>query len=199
MHDGVLKPVAYFSKKMTPADCNYMIYDKELLAIVKSFEVWRPEVASAAPDKPVKVYTDHKNLEHFTMIIRKASETTLRVIIYGAIRCGAVIQILVVIIVSASPLRRNFLITSASIVIRTSAERIAFHAKIFLLFLPPLLFETTRFSTNQRSRTIGGTMKIFYANRRHKRPVRATIRFHPRDDPQMTPREYGGVFGGQLP
>ena len=65
MHDGVLKPVAYFSKKMTPAECNYMIYDKELLAIVKSFEVWRPEVASAAPDKPVKVYTDHKNLEHF--------------------------------------------------------------------------------------------------------------------------------------
>ena len=42
-----------------------MIYDKELLAIVKSFEVWRPEVASAAPDKPVKVYTDHKNLEYF--------------------------------------------------------------------------------------------------------------------------------------
>ena len=42
-----------------------MDYDKELLAIVKSFEVWRPEVASAAPDKPVKVYTDHKNLEHF--------------------------------------------------------------------------------------------------------------------------------------
>ena len=65
MHDGVLKPVAYFSKKMTPAECNYMIYDKELLAIVKSFEVWRPEVASATPDKPVKVYTDHKNLEHF--------------------------------------------------------------------------------------------------------------------------------------
>ena len=65
MHDGVLKPVAYFSKKMAPAECNYMIYDKELLAIVKSFEVWRPEIASAAPDKPVKVYTDHKNLEHF--------------------------------------------------------------------------------------------------------------------------------------
>ena len=38
MHGEVLKPVAYFSKKMTPAECNYMIYDKELLAIVKSFE-----------------------------------------------------------------------------------------------------------------------------------------------------------------
>lgn len=38
MHDGVLKPVAFFSKKLTSAECNYMIYDKKLLAIVKSFE-----------------------------------------------------------------------------------------------------------------------------------------------------------------
>lgn len=35
------------------------------MAIVKSFETWRPEVASVDPNKPVKVYTDHKNLEHF--------------------------------------------------------------------------------------------------------------------------------------
>ena len=38
MHNGDLKPVAYFSKKMTPAECNYMIYDKELLAIIKAFK-----------------------------------------------------------------------------------------------------------------------------------------------------------------
>ena len=37
-HGKVLKPVAYFSKKMTLAECNYMIYNKELLIIVKSFE-----------------------------------------------------------------------------------------------------------------------------------------------------------------
>ena len=59
MHDGeVLKPVAYFSKKMTPAECNYMIYDKKLLAIVKSFKTWRPELASVQ-NGPVKVLTDH--------------------------------------------------------------------------------------------------------------------------------------------
>ena len=63
MHGSVLKPVAYFSKKMTPAECNYMIYDKELLAIVKGFEAWRPELASVR--QPIKVFTDHKNLEHF--------------------------------------------------------------------------------------------------------------------------------------
>ena len=42
-----------------------MIYNKELLAIVKSFETWRFELASVDPKRSVKVYTDHKNLEHF--------------------------------------------------------------------------------------------------------------------------------------
>lgn len=36
--DGVLHPVAYFSRKMAPAECNYEIYDKELLAIIRCFE-----------------------------------------------------------------------------------------------------------------------------------------------------------------
>ena len=65
MHNGVLRPVAFFSKIMSPAECNYMIYDKELLAIIRAFETWRPELASVDPEKPVKVYTDHKSLEHF--------------------------------------------------------------------------------------------------------------------------------------
>ena len=64
-HGEVLKPVAYFSKKMTPAECNYMIYDKKLLAIVKSFETWRPELASVSPNQLVKVLTNHQNLEVF--------------------------------------------------------------------------------------------------------------------------------------
>ena len=63
MHSKMLKPIAYFSKKMTPAKCNYMIYDKELLAIVRSFKTWRPELASV--EEPVKVLTDHRNLKHF--------------------------------------------------------------------------------------------------------------------------------------
>ena len=39
MHNGILRPVAFFSKKMSLAECNYMIYDKDLLAIVKSFKM----------------------------------------------------------------------------------------------------------------------------------------------------------------
>ena len=65
MHNGVLRPVAFFSKKMSAAECNYMIYDKELLAIIRAFELWRPEAMSLAPENPAKVFTDHKNLEYF--------------------------------------------------------------------------------------------------------------------------------------
>ena len=38
--DGVLRPVVYFSSKYSPAECNYEIYDKELLAIIKCLEEW---------------------------------------------------------------------------------------------------------------------------------------------------------------
>ena len=65
MHNGVLRPVAFFLKKISLAECNYMIYNKELLVIMKSFETWRPELASVDPEKLVKIYTDHKNLEYF--------------------------------------------------------------------------------------------------------------------------------------
>ena len=62
--NGVLRPVAFFSRRLSPAECNYEIYDKELLAIIRAFEEWRPELQGAA--YPVKVITDHKNLDYFT-------------------------------------------------------------------------------------------------------------------------------------
>lgn len=61
--DGSLRPVAFLSKKMSPAETNYEIYDKELLAIVRAFEEWRPELAGT--DDTVTVLTDHKGLEYF--------------------------------------------------------------------------------------------------------------------------------------
>lgn len=62
--DGILRPVAFFSKKHSSTECNYEIYDKELLAIVRCFEEWRPELEGAP--SPIRVITDHKNLEYFT-------------------------------------------------------------------------------------------------------------------------------------
>ena len=61
--DSVLHPIVYFSRKMTSAECNYKIYDKELLAIIWSFEEWRPELEGIG--LPVKVLTDHKGLKYF--------------------------------------------------------------------------------------------------------------------------------------
>ncbi|QRV96371.1 Retrotransposable element Tf2 protein [Ceratobasidium sp. AG-Ba] len=61
--DDRLHPVAFLSKAMTPAERNYDIYHKELLAIVKALKEWRhlPEGTAL----PVQIITDHKNLEPF--------------------------------------------------------------------------------------------------------------------------------------
>ena len=61
--DGILRPVAFFSQKHSPAECNYEIYDKELLAIIRAFEEWRPKLEGSG--MPVQVLTDHRNLEYF--------------------------------------------------------------------------------------------------------------------------------------
>ena len=62
-NEGVLHLVAYFSRKMAPAECNYEIYNKELLAIIRCFEEWRPELEGTG--LPVKVLTNHKGLKYF--------------------------------------------------------------------------------------------------------------------------------------
>lgn len=63
MHDGVLKSVAYFFRKINPVKCNYMIYNKELLAIINNFENWRSELTKVHGE--VKMLLDHQNLEYF--------------------------------------------------------------------------------------------------------------------------------------
>lgn len=57
--------MAFFLKKHSATECNYEIYDKELLAIVRCFEEWRPELEGTP--SPVRVITDHRNLEYFTI------------------------------------------------------------------------------------------------------------------------------------
>jgi hypothetical protein len=62
--DRILRPVAYFSARYSAQECNYEIYDKELLAIVKALEEWCPELQGS--EEPSDIITDHKNLEYFT-------------------------------------------------------------------------------------------------------------------------------------
>ena len=58
--DGRVRPVAYYSRKLTAPELNYDIHDKELLAIVEALKTWR--VYLEGPKFPVKIYSDHKNL-----------------------------------------------------------------------------------------------------------------------------------------
>jgi hypothetical protein len=58
--NGLLHPVAFYSRKLTSAEINYHVYDNELLAIIMAFEQWRPYLAGA--QHQVQVLTDHKNL-----------------------------------------------------------------------------------------------------------------------------------------
>ena len=59
---GLLRPCAFFSKRLTPAECNYEIYDKEMLAIVRCLEFWKTELRSV---EKFTIITDHKNLKYF--------------------------------------------------------------------------------------------------------------------------------------
>ena len=61
--DGKWRPVAYRSKTMQDAECNYDIHDKELLAIFQAFNEWKRYLRGSP--KPVRVLTDHKNLVTF--------------------------------------------------------------------------------------------------------------------------------------
>lgn len=72
--DGVLRPVAFFSKKNLPTECNYPIHDKELLAIIRCLEHWDAELRSVAS---FLILTDHLNLRYF-MKKQQLSERQVR-------------------------------------------------------------------------------------------------------------------------
>jgi len=61
--NGTLKPYAFYSKKNSPAESNYEIHDKELLAIIRCLEEWDAELRSLA--RPFIIYSDHRNLQYF--------------------------------------------------------------------------------------------------------------------------------------
>lgn len=58
-----LHPVAYHSRKFSATKINYKICDKELIAIVDSFQEWR-YLLQCSTYRAI-VYTYYKNLEYF--------------------------------------------------------------------------------------------------------------------------------------
>ncbi len=62
----ILYSVTYFSKKNNSVECNYEIYDKELMIIVCAFEKWWSELKDFIYS--VEMITNHKNLEYFMSI-----------------------------------------------------------------------------------------------------------------------------------
>jgi len=61
--DGKWKPIAFLSRTMQPAEQNYEIYNKELLAIVEALTKWRQYLLDAK--ESFEVWTDHENLKYF--------------------------------------------------------------------------------------------------------------------------------------
>jgi hypothetical protein len=56
-----LHPCTFFSKKLSPAEQNYDVGDRELLAVVKALKSWRHWLEGAK--HPYLIWTDHRNLE----------------------------------------------------------------------------------------------------------------------------------------
>jgi hypothetical protein len=74
-HGDKLRPVAYLSNKLSPAECNYEIHDRELLGVIRSLEEWRAELTSV--NEPITILTDHRNLVYF-MKAQQLSERQVR-------------------------------------------------------------------------------------------------------------------------
>lgn len=54
-------PVAYDGRKLTPAEVNYPVHEKELLAIKYALNTWRIYIEN---EYPVTIYTDHESLKY---------------------------------------------------------------------------------------------------------------------------------------
>ena len=61
--DGKWKPIAFLLRMMQPAEKNYEIYNKKLLAIVEVLSKWRQYLLNAM--EPFEVWTNHENLKYF--------------------------------------------------------------------------------------------------------------------------------------
>jgi transposase InsO family protein len=61
--DNVLQPVGFYSRQLLPAERNYPVYERELLAIVASLKHWRHLLMGSRHQ--ISIRSDHKNLLYF--------------------------------------------------------------------------------------------------------------------------------------
>jgi len=58
----------FLSRKLSPAEFNYDIFDKEMLAIVYALQNWRHYVLGT--EHKTTIFSDHQNLEYFTKKVK---------------------------------------------------------------------------------------------------------------------------------
>jgi hypothetical protein len=74
-NDDLIKSIIYFFKTLFSVECNYEIYDKNFLTIIRWFEQWRVELQSMKTF--INVLIDHKSLKYF-MITKKLNKRQTR-------------------------------------------------------------------------------------------------------------------------
>ena len=61
--EGKWKLIVFLSRTIQPAERNYKIYNKELLAIVKALAKWQQYLLDIM--EPFEIWMDHENLKYF--------------------------------------------------------------------------------------------------------------------------------------
>ncbi len=61
--ESVLHSIVFYSKSMISAECNYHIYDKKLLAIIRCFKHWWFKLEDT--ELSIQMFTDHQTLKIF--------------------------------------------------------------------------------------------------------------------------------------
>ncbi len=79
--DGKMHPCAYFSHRLSPAERNYDIGNRELLAVKLALEEWRHWLEGSGV--PFIVWTDHKNLEYIKSAKRLNSRQARWALFFG--------------------------------------------------------------------------------------------------------------------
>ena len=60
LHEGLMKPVAFCARKLSPAEVNYTTTEQEMLGMVYCFQQWRCYLETVST--PVFLHTDHEPL-----------------------------------------------------------------------------------------------------------------------------------------